>query len=92
MICTVELSSLVKKQLRKLPLHVVISFQHWVESVEAKGLEEIRRVSGYHDEPLRGELKGLRSIRLNRAYRAYYRVVKGTVEFVQVERIDKHEY
>lgn len=88
----VELSSLVKKQLKKLPVHIVVSFQNWVEDVEERGLEEVRKIPGYHDEPLRGELKGLRSIRLSRGYRAYYRVVDGQAMFVNVERIDKHEY
>lgn len=88
----VELSSLVKKQLKKLPIHIVVSFQNWVEDVEERGLEEVRKIPGYHDEPLRGELKGLRSIRLSRGYRAYYRIVDGQVKFINVERIDKHEY
>ena len=92
MIKVVELSSLVKKQLKKLPIYIVVSFQNWVEDVEKRGLEEVRKIPGYHDEPLRGELKGLRSIRLSRGYRAYYRVVANEVQFINVERIDKHEY
>lgn len=88
----VELSSLAKKQLKKLPVHIVVSFQNWVEDVEERGLEEVRKTPGYHDEPLRGELRGLRSIRLSKAYRAYYRIVEGSIHFVNVERIDKHEY
>ena len=91
-ITLVELSSLAQKQLKKLPTHIVISFQNWVEDVEERGLEEVRKIPGYHDEPLRGELKGLRSIRLSKAYRAYYRIVNGSARFVNVERIDKHEY
>ena len=47
---------------------------------------------GYHDESLKGRMKGQRSIRLNKGYRAYYRIVKDTVEFVRVERVDKHVY
>ncbi len=92
MINMVELSTVVKKQLKKLPLHIAVSFQNWVEDVEERGLDEVRRIPGYHDEPLRGELKGLRSIRLSRSYRAYYRIVEDQVKFVNVERIDKHEY
>ena len=40
----------------------------------------------------KGKLKGLRSIRLTRGYRAYYRIEKDRVEFAFVERVDKHEY
>jgi proteic killer suppression protein len=65
----VELSSLVKKQVRKLPVHIVVSFQNWVEDVEERGPGEVRKIPGSHGEPLRGELKGLRSIRLSRGYR-----------------------
>lgn len=70
----------------------IINFQNWVEDIEERGLEEARKSPGYHDEPLRGKLKGLRSIRLSKAYRAYYRIDEGTIQFVRVERIDKHEY
>lgn len=91
-ISAIELSTLVQKQLKKLPQHIVISFQNWVEDVEERGLEEVRKIPGYHDELLRGELKGMRSIRLSKAYRAYYRIVHGSIHFVRVERIDKHEY
>ncbi|MFZ4404547.1 MAG: type II toxin-antitoxin system mRNA interferase toxin, RelE/StbE family [Pseudobdellovibrionaceae bacterium] len=92
MINIIVLSSLVKKQLRKLPVHIVIHFQNWSEDVEKRGLDEVRRIPGYHDEPLKGDLKGFRSIRLSRAYRAYYRIVNEEIEFIRVERIDKHEY
>ena len=37
-------------------------------------------------------LKGLRSIRLSKGYRAYYKIVKDRVEFIRVERVDKHVY
>ncbi len=47
---------------------------------------------GYHDEPLKGELKGLRSIRLSKGYRAYYKMMKDAVELVRVEGVDKHVY
>ena len=36
--------------------------------------------------------KGQRSIRLNRAYRAFYVVSKSAAEFVSVEEVNKHEY
>lgn len=60
--------------------------------VEAHGLEEIRKIPGYHDEPLKGKLQGLRSIRLNRAYRLIYRIEKGIVIQVVVIGVNKHEY
>ena len=67
-------------------------FFAWVLDVEHRGLEEVRKVSAFHDKPCTGRLKGLRSIRLTRSYRAYYRIEKNQVEFVFVEGVDKHEY
>ena len=53
----------------------------------------MRKTPGYHDEPLRGERQGQRSIRLSRAYRAIY-IIKNDreIEFVSVEEVSKHEY
>jgi proteic killer suppression protein len=50
------------------------------------------RIPGYHDEPLKGSLSDMRSIRLGKGWRAYYRVVREQIEFVSVERVDHHEY
>jgi len=62
-------------------------------SVQSLGLEHVRRLPGYHDEPLKGQWSGYRSIRLNRAYRAIYSLQDdGIVEFARVETVNKHEY
>jgi proteic killer suppression protein len=58
-----------------------------------KGLYEVRKISGYHDEPLKGQRKGQRSIRLTKAYRAIYREEHdGKVRLVILEEVNKHEY
>jgi proteic killer suppression protein len=75
-----------------VPRHVAVKLQDWIEDVEDRGLEEVRKIPGYHDEPLKGALKGLRSIRLSKGYRASYKIVKDTVEFVRVEGVDRHVY
>ncbi len=76
-----------------MPRHIVENLAAWVEDVETQGLEEIRKIPGYHDEPLHGDRRGQRSIRLSKAYRAIY-VVKNDreIEFVSVEEVSKHEY
>ena len=82
-----------KKQLRRCPSHIIDKLETWVDAVEQRGLEEVRKIPGYHDEPLKGDRLGERSIRLSRSYRAIYIVLKDrTVEFVQVEEVSKHEY
>jgi proteic killer suppression protein len=89
----VELSSRVKQQLRRVPHHVVTKLLAWVDDVEARGLEEVRKVPGFNDHPLKGKLAGKRAIRLSRQWRAVY-VVKstGVVEFVMIEEIPPHDY
>jgi proteic killer suppression protein len=65
----------------------------WVGAVQIDGVAETRKLPGYHDEPLQGEWKGHRSIRLSRSYRAIYLIQNdGVVEFVLVETVNKHQY
>lgn len=61
-------------------------------AIELQGLEEVRKVPGYHDEPLKGKRAGQRSIRLNRSYRAIYEIKEEQVEFVSVREVGKHDY
>ena len=67
----VDLSA-VKKELKKLPKYIIAKLKSWATAVEEHGLNETRKLKGYHDEPLKGERKGQRSIRLSKAYRAIY--------------------
>ena len=68
----------------------------WAADIEVRGLEDVRKVPGYHDEPLKGTRAGQRSIRLSRAYRAIYVIEnangeRGT-EAVLVQEVSKHDY
>jgi proteic killer suppression protein len=89
----VELSKEVVRQLRRVPRHIVTKLLAWVDDVEARGLEEVRKVPGFNDHPLKGTLEGKRAIRLSRQWRAVY-VVKAEmqVEFVLVEEVHPHDY
>ena len=51
----------------------------------------MRKVPGYHDEPLRGKRAGQRSVRLSRSYRAIYMEEMDKV-LVKVLEVNKHEY
>ncbi len=93
MINRVLLSKFVKKQLKKLPYHIVENLEAWVDDVEERGLEEVKKIPGYHDEPLHGARRGQRSIRLSRGYRAIYFITDdGEIEFIAVMEVSKHEY
>ena len=89
----VTLTIKAKKNLKKLPLFIALKLQTWIDAVGHSGLSEVRKIPGYHDEPLKGKRVGQRSIRLNIAYRAIYTInKKGVINFVEVEEVNKHEY
>jgi toxin HigB-1 len=86
-------SKTVDKQLRSIPRHIADKFRYWVLAVETDGLREVRRLPGYHDEPFRGRHRGQRSVRLSRAYRAFYvERASGDVEIIEVIEVSKHDY
>jgi proteic killer suppression protein len=93
MITRVVLTAAVQKRLVKLPLQVRTKLQLWSQLVGELGLEEVRKIRGYHDEPIiYGPHLGQRSVRLGKAYRAFYMIRKAEIEFVSVEEVNKHEY
>ena len=89
----VSISEPAKKDLKKVPQYIAIKLHHWIEAVSHDGLLEVRKISGYHDEPLHGKRKGQRSIRLNKAYRAIYELnTNGQMEIVEIMEVNKHDY
>lgn len=92
MITAVVITKAAEKDLRKVPRHVQVNFFAWVDAVTHEGLEAVRKVPGYHDEPLAGDRVGQRSIRLSKGYRAFYKIEGTTAKLVRVIEINKHEY
>jgi proteic killer suppression protein len=89
----VILTKPAEDDLLKVPLHIVRKLQGWIDNVENSGLREVRKIRGYHDEPLEGKRAGQRSIRLSKAYRAIYVIGKeGKVEIAKVLEVNKHDY
>lgn len=89
----VILTKQAKKDLEKSPAYIIRKLLAWVDHIENSGLNEVRKTPGYHDEPLKGNRTGQRSIRLNKAYRAIYEIdQKGKIEIIQVLEINKHDY
>lgn len=93
MITEVKISRHALKDLRRTPPYIQEKFRAWLVAVHKVGLAETRKRSGWHDEPLHGDRKGQRSIRLNRQWRAIY-VIKedGEIEFVEIIEVMPHEY
>jgi plasmid maintenance system killer protein len=83
---------LVEKDLMKTPKALVIKFQKWVDDIEKYGLEEVRRVRGWHDHSLKGDRAGQRAIYLNKKWRAVYVLEGREVKIVKVIEVHPHEY
>jgi proteic killer suppression protein len=93
MIKRVLISDSAVKDLRKAPSHVSDKLEAWVRAVARFGLEQVRKVPGYHDEPLKGARKGQRSIRLSKLWRAIYGIARDeSTELVRVEEVSPHRY
>ena len=93
----VVLTKQAKKDLTRLPSHILMKFKFkfklWLSLVEYRGVENARTTPGYNDEPLKGNLKGYRSIRLSRSYRAIYiERGEGNIELLEVIKVNKQEY
>lgn len=93
MIRTVSLSADAKKDIKTCPNQIIRKLMAWVGSIQRVGLDETRKSPGWHDELLKGKWAGYRSVRLNIAYRAIYRITKnGALDLVLVETVNKHKY
>jgi proteic killer suppression protein len=89
----VRLEKALRRRLRRVPRYVIDKLEAWIELVETDGLEEARRIPGFHDEPLIGQRAGQRSIRLSRQWRAIYEVQPGSdVVLVVVKEVMPHDY
>ena len=84
----------LEKELIKLPKPIVFKLLQQAESVRNDGLRQVRKLPGYNDEPVQGkERRGQRSIRLSKAYRAFYRIdATGVIHFIEVIEVNKHDY
>jgi toxin HigB-1 len=97
MIHRVEVTRFAYKQLDRAPKHTRAKLLAWVDAVESRGLEEVRKVPGFNDHPLKGALAGKRAVRLSQKWRAVYEVKRSAagesyIEFVQVQEVHPHDY
>lgn len=90
---TVLWSKKVQKQIDAVPEAIAKKFFAWVAAIRIVGVRSVRSRPGFYDEPLQGDRKGQRSVRLNRAWRAIYiEQNDGTLEFIEVTEVTHHEY
>ncbi len=89
----VWITKFAEKQVRKLPKHIAAAYFTWVKTVELDGIRAARMLPGYHDEPLKGDRRGQRSVRLSRGYRVLYEETEsGNIILIGVQEVNKHEY
>lgn len=87
----ISLTPTAEKQLAKAPPNVLQKLNLWREQLLLLGLAEVRRLSGWHDEPLKGQRQGQRSIRLNRQWRAIYKI-KNDELILTILEVTPHDY
>lgn len=93
MIRNVRLSKQARADILRVPKIIRRKLTIWIDVVEREGLGQVRQIKGFHDEPLKGQRHGQRSIRLNRSYRAIYVIMSdGSVDFIRIEEVNKHDY
>ena len=81
----------LSKKLKSLPIDILKRYEKWKDIVTISGPKGLRLIKGFHDESLRGELKGCRSSRLGSKYRVIYKVKESEV-MVQVVNLTAHDY
>jgi proteic killer suppression protein len=91
LITEVKISRQALKELKRTPQYIQEKFSAWLVAVHNAGVEETRKRPGWHDEPLQGNRKGQRSIRLNKQWRAIY-IINGEVEFIEIIEVTPHAY
>ena len=90
MITGVRISKSALKDLKRTPQYIQEKFRACLVSVHKAGVEKTRKSLGWHDEPLQGERKGPRSIRLNKQWRAIYLIKEeGNIEFIEIIKASK---
>lgn len=89
------MSRFAVKQFEKLPFFILKKVHQWEKSIFEHGLENTRKFSSYHDEPLKGDRFGQRSVRLNRAWRLIYEEHEDESQTwitIIVVEVNKHDY
>lgn len=80
------------KGLEKAPPQVQNKLRAWVFTAQQFGIDATRQLPSYHDEPLKGERAGQRSIRLNRQWRALYTEDRNHQITLTLLEVTPHDY
>jgi addiction module RelE/StbE family toxin len=80
-----------RKSLAKLPQELLKKYEKWKDIVAVSGPVGLRAIRGFHDEALRGEWFGFRSLRLSIQYRIIYRIIRDEC-WVDVINVNAHDH
>ena len=50
----VILNKAAEQNLKKVPKYIAVKLFEWIEAVSHDGLSRVRKIPGFHDEPLKG--------------------------------------
>lgn len=89
---SVTISKQAQKELKKIPRHILIQFDLWVEIIETEGYKAMQEIKGYKDHPLIGNRKGQRSSYLSRSWRVIYSLTKEHVIHINLLEVNHHDY
>lgn len=53
MTSNVDLTKNTEKHFRKIPKFIGLKLARWIHAVNIQGVEDVRKISGYHDETLK---------------------------------------
>jgi proteic killer suppression protein len=85
----VVLDRQAQRQLKRTPRQIIRKLRDWVVNITRRGIREVSRQPGFHDEPLSGKRQGQRSIRLSRQWRAIY---WPSGSRVSIQTVTPHDY
>lgn len=89
----VTITKKAQKNLSKIPKHILIQFDLWVEIIETDGFKSMQKIKGFRDHSLKGDRKGQRSSSLSRSWRIIYQLDEQTNELIiEVLEVNHHEY
>jgi proteic killer suppression protein len=88
---TVRETRAAQKAINRLQPEIKKKYTLWLNIVRQSGPQGLRPIPGFHDEALVGNRSGMRSSRLNDAWRVIYSVEADTVT-VEVENVTHHDY
>ena len=90
---TVTIAKHVQKDMKKIPRHILVQFDLWVEVIEMEGYKAMQKIKGYNDHALVGDRKGERSSYLSRSWRVIYTLDDKTNSInVEVLEVNHHDY